>query len=465
MLIQWLLQIYFISIFDFPNILNMATFKFLQRSTVTDKPATIYFLIVNGRDFKLTLKTPYSVEPQYWKQTEQTVKFGKRPSTVIEKNKKTELDNLNNILDKFKSDFKIFFNNSPNSTKEEIQNYFNTTYFSGKIEAKKISAETSKPQKFTDFIELYIREKSESLNGEQTPISEGTIKSYTRVKNHIKKVNPNLLISEVDNGFRKTYAKYCEKEQYKLSYQTKHLGYIKTFCKYAFENLGYDNISNEVLRWEFKNAKKKIRESSILHPIFTFDEVNSLRNHIFQHDYLTNARDWLIISIFTGQRVSDFLNFSKSKIVEKKLLEMVQKKTGSGNTIFLLPDVISILKKRDGEFPRKISDQRYNEYIKKVCELVGIDEIIEGEKTLLIELDGKKVKRNVRGHYPKHQLVTSHIGRRSFVSIAMQMKISETAIMQQTGHKSIEILQTYNQTNAIDKAKINGKELSKLRII
>ena len=249
-----------------------------------------------------------------------------------------------------------------------------------------------------------------------------------------------------------------------MSYQTKQLGYIKTFCKYAFEQLGYDNISNEVLRWDFKNAKKNIRENSILYPIFTFDEVNRLRNHIFENDRLSNARDWLIISIFVGQRVSDFLNFSKSKIIEKRLLEMVQKKTGSGNTIFLLPDVLAILKKRNGDFPRKISDVNYNIYIKEVCQLVGMEEIIEGKKVMIIELNGKKVKRTVRGYYPKYKLITSHIGRRSFVSIAMQMKISETAIMQQTGHKSADILQTYNQTNAIDKAIINGKELVKLKI-
>ena len=99
----------------------MATFKFLQRNSTTDKPATIYFMIVNGRDFKLTIKTPFSVEPQYWIQKEQTVKFGKRTSTVIEKNKKTELDNLNDTLDKFKTNFKIFYNNAPNSRKELAQ--------------------------------------------------------------------------------------------------------------------------------------------------------------------------------------------------------------------------------------------------------------------------------------------------------------------------------------------------------
>lgn len=444
----------------------MATFKFLQRNSTAEKPSTISFVIVNGRNFKLTVKTPYSIEPKFWQQKEQIANFGsKRPTKVIEKNKKTEIENLNDNLDKFKMDFKIFFNNNPNSTKDDMQEYFNSTYFSSKLEAKKLSAEISKPQKFTDFIELYIREKSETLNGEQIPISEGTVKAYRRVKNHITILNKDILISQIDNDFRKTYAKFCEENVYKLSYQTKQLGYIKTFCKYAFEELGYNNINSEVLRWSFKNAKEKIRRTNILHPIFTTDDVVKLKNCILPHDYLDNARDWLIISIFTAQRVSDFLNFEKSQITDKNLLELIQKKTSDDNTIFLLPEVLKILKKRKGEFPRKISDQRYNNYIKKVCELAHIDEVIEGEKPMVIELNGRKVKRSIRGYYPKYQLITSHIGRRSFVSIGIQQGLAETAIMAQTGHKNNEMIKTYNQTSPKDQARLNGKNLSMLKIV
>ena len=36
-------------------------------------------------------------------------------------------------------------------------------------------------------------------------------------------------------------------------------------------------------------------------------------------------------------------------------------------TIPLLHKVLQILAKRDGEFPRPISSQKYNDYIKMVC--------------------------------------------------------------------------------------------------
>ena len=34
------------------------------------------------------------------------------------------------------------------------------------------------------------------------------------------------------------------------------------------------------------------------------------------HDYLVNAKDWLLIACYTGQRVSDYLRFTSSMIVE-----------------------------------------------------------------------------------------------------------------------------------------------------
>lgn len=462
----------------------MATHKFFLRNYEAEKDSTIYFKFVQSRDLVLVLKTPYAVNPKNWlsknftpqNETKKEKEFresltedcvnipSKTPRTTLEKNLRTSLTELSNNLDLFRIEFKKYEMNNPTATKQDFKDYVQSKYFPNKLD-KTLISKKEKPQKFVDFIELYIREKSESYNGEQTPITDGTIKSYRRVKNHISQMRPNILISEIDNEFRKEYGRFCEKNRYNLNYQVKQLKYIKTFCKYAFEQLNYDNINSEVLRWDFKAATKKIRENSILHPIFSLEEVNKIRNHIFEHEYLDNARDWLLISIFTGQRVSDFLNFSKSKIVEKQLLEMVQKKTGYENTIFLLPDVISILKKRNGDFPRKISDQRYNEYIKKVCMLVGLDKMIEGEKSTLIDLNGRKVKRNVRDFYPKHELITSHIGRRSFVSIAVQKNINETAIMQQTGHKSTDLIRTYNQTNPKDKARLNGKELSKLKLI
>lgn len=430
--------------------------------------SSIYFRYTKGSDFKLILKTPYSINHEHWDNKEEKYKKDstkKNTQSVLVKNFNSEITELNKNLAILKSELSVFFSTNPEATADEIKDFYNKKYFPAKLEAKKTKKEISRPQKFVDFIELYIKEKSETLNGEQTPISEGTIKSYRRVKNHISLINKDLMISDIDNQFRKTYAKFCEENVYKLNYQIKQLGYIKTFCKYAFEQLGYENISNEVLRWTFASAKEKIRRNSILHPIFTTEEVQKLKTCILPEEHLVNARDWLIISIFTAQRVSDFLRFDKNQITDQNLLELIQKKTTDHNTIFLLPDVLKILEKRNGEFPRRISDQNYNKYIKKVCKIAGLTEIIEGDKITKIKVKGNEVKRSVRGFYPKYELITSHVGRRSFVSIGIQQGLTETAIMAQTGHKNNEMIKTYNQTSAKDKARLNGTELTKLKIV
>ena len=162
------------------------------------------------------------------------------------------------------------------------------------------------------------------------------------------------------------------------------------------------------------------------------------------HDYLDNARDWLLISCYTGQRVSDLLKMNSSLIIEDEFYTVHQQKGQKDVTIWLMPDVIDILNKRGGEFPRKISSQRYNEYIKQVCRIAGIDEVMKG---------GKQINnRKVIGDYPKHELITSHIGRRTFVSLFQPLLGNENT-RTQTGHTTDKMLVLYNKTQAIDTAK------------
>ena len=76
--------------------------------------------------------------------------------------------------------------------------------------------------------------------------------------------------------------------------------------------------------------------------------------------------------------------FKKAEILEngKSLIEFTQAKTNKLMTVPLHQKVLQILHKRNGDFPSAISDQRYNEYIKEVCKLANLTEIIQGGKQL-----------------------------------------------------------------------------------
>jgi integrase len=182
----------------------------------------------------------------------------------------------------------------------------------------------------------------------------------------------------------------------------------------------------------------------------TIHELEKIQNKKLDFEYLINARDWLIISCETGQRVSDFMRFAKEQIRYEgnvPLIEFTQVKTCKKMAIPLSKKVMSILEKRKGEFPRKISDQRYNEYIKEVCKIAELNEIIKGSRSKTDD----KITRKESGLFPKHELVTSHIGRRSFATNNYG-RIPTSLLINVTGHSTETMFLEYIGKTVTEKA-------------
>jgi len=171
-----------------------------------------------------------------------------------------------------------------------------------------------------------------------------------------------------------------------------------------------------------------------------------------KHDYLDNSRDWFIIGLRTGFRISDFLRLTQKDLVDG-FIEKQTEKTGFPVIIPLHDQVKAILDKRNGLFPRKISDQRFNEYIKIIAEEAGLTQYIEGAKITEVKIikSGKeeKIHRKQFKKYPKYELVTSHICRRSFAT-NLYGKIDTLTIMKITGHQT--------EKQFLDYIKITPKE-------
>lgn len=82
-----------------------------------------------------------------------------------------------------------------------------------------------------------------------------------------------------------------------------------------------------------------------------------------------------------------------------------------------------------------------NSYIKKVCEIAEINEIVNGSKLVCIgtektkENKDKKVFRKRIAKYRKFELISSHTCRRSFATNIYE-KFDILAIMRMTDHRS-----------------------------
>lgn len=386
---------------------------------------TIYYRFKQSNEFDLECSTGLKIPNGRWSTSK---------SEVLQTNG-FDSDGVNLTIKDLDRFIVSEFNNG---LKEGV--VFNTTWLKEKIKVF-LNRETKNDLIddrifFSNYINSFIEESNTKKTRNNTLIKPRTIQHY---KTTLKKVeafesykNKKLLITDINLQFHSDFVDFLEKKQ-KLNPNTIG-GYIDDI-KLMINNADRKGIkvNNEIKMQSFYTPSNKTKDI-YLNEI----EINSIFNHVFELNYLDNARDWFIIGLRTGLRISDFLRLTPKNIIDG-FIEIQTKKTDYPVIIPIHSQVQSILDKRKGKFPREISDQKFNDYIKKVCEEVGINENVEGARMDEIEIKekGKKMKifRKKVGTYKKYELVTSHICRRSFAT-NLYGKLDTLTIMKITGHQT-----------------------------
>jgi integrase len=178
----------------------------------------------------------------------------------------------------------------------------------------------------------------------------------------------------------------------------------------------------------------------------TEEEINKVFNtDLSENSSLDNVKDLFIIGCRTGLRVSDFMRLNASNI-SGDMITIKAQKSKIEVVIPLHEQVVKIINKNNGKFPKAISEQKFNLYVKDVCKEAEINEMVNGSKM------NSKSKRKETGTYPKHELVTSHICRRSFAT-NLYGKIDSATIMAITGHKTEREFLKYIKTTSHEHAE------------
>lgn len=407
----------------------MATINFLIQSTKGDL-VPIYIRFRNGRQYDLKAKTKIFIDPSEWSAKKQA---------PLKPQKSDELVSVVQQMNHLRTNLMDYFHNS---IKQELN--IDGDWLRRFVE-KGISNPNDLPVDLTGYFEYY-------LNIKGSEIKKTTHKKITTFKRLLENfedwAGKHYLLTEINHDFRIKLEEYGSKMKYATRYIFDVLNYVKVISRHAERN----GISVNRQFEEFKI--KRLKGDYIT---LNLEELDKIENIELTVDYLDNARDWLLISCETAQRVSDFQTFHKSMIREVihengdvlSILQFKQAKTEKEMAILLSERVLKILEKRNGDFPRAISDVNYNKYIKKVCSKAGINELINGAKSVVDPIT--KVKRKENGLYPKFELVTSHIGRRSFVS-NNRNTMPDNLIMNNTGHTSERMLREYDHKGKIQTA-------------
>jgi integrase len=400
----------------------MASINFLYRSTKKTSNLNVRLLFRhNAKDYVFGAKTKVEVSKIYWSKQHK-----KKSKDIDITNQQTE---INNQLNKIENHVLKAFNsvNADNINKDWLQTQIDY-YYNPPQQVK------NTPTDLINYIDFYIEYRKYEIKKSSKNKLKVLKNKLQRFENFRKK---KISIADVNDNFKNEFVSYCKGELYSQNTIQRELANIKTFCKHA-RFLG--------LKTHHQLDSLRLEKVKVEKIYLTFDDLTKIENISKNEltDSLNNAKDWLIISCYTGQRISDFMKFTDEQIrIEEgeHLIEFTQMKTGKNMTVPLHPKVLEILKKRNGKFPYRISDQKYNDFIKTVCGLAKINELIKGSKLVETEKDSK-VYRKQSGTYKKYDLVTSHIGRRSFAT-NFYGKIPTTYLIYATGHSTESMFLNY----------------------
>jgi integrase len=396
----------------------MAKIKFFIQSK--NNPAGIYVRIRDGVKIDAKAKTKWNVNPSDWSEIK-----GQYKNLKDEHFKK-----LNEDQEEWKNNLLKHFNNQIGNTE------INSSWLKDFIHPpeKKTSV---LPTKLVDYFDYYSLHKKSSLKAS----------SHTKlnVNKHLiekfqKQSKREYFIKDVDANFKLNFEAFCRMNGYAQNTIARTIKFIKTICYHAQTNLIETSPQLKSIQIDTQKVDKIFLSIKEIEQI----EIADLKGM----DAFLNARDWLLISCETGQRVSDFLRFTKEMIRfnnGKPLIEFTQVKTDKIMTVPLSKKVMEILQKYNGNFPRKISDQRYNEHIKNVCKIAKLTQLVKGS------IQNKETKMKISGIYEKWQLVTSHIGRRSFATNNYG-RIPTSLLIGATGHSTEKMFLEYIGKSDTEKA-------------
>jgi integrase len=412
----------------------MATINFLYRSNKERASLTLRLLYrIEKTDFVFAGDSKIITTKDYWNKGFKEVITERKNSDVVIHNRNVEALKIQNELKNKLSPIEAFiideFNKCDPSIiskewlKTQITNFYNPK------KNEKI------PTDLISFFDYYLENKKNELN----PPSVMKYKTIQmKLKNFQAYRNHTINVIDVNDSFKNEFIAYYKSENYAHNTIQREFSFIKTVCKRA-KFLGLE-VSHQLEGTTIKPEKV----DSIYLDLIDLKKIEESTQETPENE---TAKDWLIISAYCGQRISDYMRFNTDMIRTEEnqmYIEFTQKKTGKIMSIPLHTKIINILNKRGFQFPDKLTDQDYNKALKKVCEKAKINNIVYGGK----EID----KRKVYDNYKKWELCSSHIGRRSFASNNYGT-IPTSYLMYVTGHSTEAMFLKYIGKTNNDKAK------------
>lgn len=402
----------------------MANCRFYLKKPQAIKDEATKQLDVNAGKRLIKLRFTYNGE-QVWFTFGQTInaKDWNERTQRLKKNTHTTADGkylLNDLLDNLENVCHTTYN------REIANGYPHPSVIKAALQKFMDNSRGNNPNGGNSFYGLMGRIISNEIKSKGKNRSANTIKAYTTTKNHLVKFEKEkrypVSFESINLDFYHAYVSYLQEAKLNPNTIGKDIKNIKSVMNEAIDMKLTANTD-----FKSKRFAKPSRDTDGIY--LNNDDIVQLYNHDFSNNKrLEKVRDMFVFACKVGGlRFADLVNIKTDNVVQTAngyAIRMVTNKTGEPIDIPCDDVAVEIVEKystKEGLLFRKITNQKYNEFIKDAC---------------------KEAKLTAKGRLKSDtskciwECVKSHTARRSFATNLYLDGISAYHIMQYTGHRT-----------------------------
>ena len=281
----------------------------------------------------------------------------------------------------------------------------------------------SQPGSFFDHFEEFIR-CAEPVRRPTTIQNHWTCLKY--LKKFQAATNHTLALESMDRVFYDKFVAYAYANGAKTNTVGSKISTLLAFLNWCVS-------SGIEVNPKYKEFKRLLQNTDSV--ALTLEELHQIEQLELPTGHKLHAvRDIFLLQCYTGLRYSDVVKLRPVNLKDDVLIVNTVK-TADDLKLPLLPQALAIMRRCPEKGFPSFKNRHANKCIRQLCGLAGID-----ESTLMVEHRGKERIENVA---PKHEFITTHTGRRTFVTLSLERGVRPEVLMRITGHKDIRTMQRY----------------------
>ena len=491
--------------------------KFFLRSQKESGVATLY-ITIQKRTPKVSLRfvsTGITVDVQAWNRANRDIqswrKYSLTPDGMALVKK---MDLVTQTIDRLFADGLIGGNEDKPVIEEALNEISNAEAIRFKEEQKRHKKEqqVERERSVIGYYEYFyngIKDRS-IRHGNGKTYTDSSVEVWRHFGSYLREYcSSSILFDDISKPFADKFSVYLENKGLMPGTINKYVACFRKLCNLAAEE-GINSNAVSLKVWKERSLKAVEKRAEIY---LTEEELNALYQMPLK-DELAQVRDIFFIGYLSGQRFSDYSDFSIENFKHVAdgidVIGLTQKKTGNYVEIPIWDErLYDIVRRYDYRFPsltKRVLNRKIKEILEKLSETVpslkkkyptnlqlterrsedlyrsfctrlengGKLSKLERSEYLKLKRYAEKhngsplYERNDRGQVirPKYELVSSHTARRSSITNLYKSGLLDNReIMSISGHQSEKVFENYIKVGTSEQAQRVGKKLMKAKAI